>query len=307
MADKPKTAIAAAPEPVADGAGRVMAAIREQQRLLAGAVVLPSAGVEDVHRGRVAARRLRSLLKTFRPLLEPRRARLYRMDLRSFAQALGGVREADVRRELLLAVAAKDESIPPGDRKRLEQLLDDACIAARDALHRHQGEPGWAALRRALERLGAGEDLVVEREATLAQVLGLVARSWKRAVRLLEKEPESAVELHELRLALKHCRYALEPVADVVPKASVRLIRRLRAAQDCIGEHRDTLLADHWLRSNERMLGRTLAARLAADLGRRERALRKRAARRSRRVLVAWQDWRAATRRLRRASNRGRA
>jgi CHAD domain-containing protein len=307
MAQNPRTAVVAARAPVADGAGRVIAAIREQQRLLAVAAVLPSAGMEDVHRGRVAARRLRSLLKTFRPLLEPRRARLYRVDLRSFARALGGVREADVRRELLLAVAAKDEAIPPVDRRRLDQVLDDACIAAREALRRHQGEPGWVALRRALERHGTGEDLVVEREATLARVLGLVDRSWRRAVRLLEKEPESAVELHELRLALKHCRYALEPVVDVVPKASARLLRRLRAAQDCIGEHRDTLLADHWLRSNERLLGRALAARLAEDLGRRERALRRRAARHGRRVLVTWQEWRAATRRLRRASNPGRA
>jgi CHAD domain-containing protein len=288
---------------VGDGARRVEAAIHEQQRLLSAAAALQSAGVEDVHRGRVAARRLRSILKTFRPLLEPRRARLYRMDLRSFARALGGVREADVRRELLAAVARRDGSVPPADRERLDLLLDDACIASREALHRHQGEPGWAALRRALEHHGAGHELVVDRAASLAKVLGLVAGSWRRAVRLLEEAPEGAGELHELRLALKHCRYALEPVADAAPGVSARLMRRLRAAQDCIGEHRDTLLADHWLRSNERLLGRELASRLAEDLGRRERTLRKRAARRSRRVLVVWQEWRAATRRFRRESS----
>ncbi len=86
-----------------------------------------------MHRGRVAARRLRSLLKTFRPLLESRRARLYRVDLRSFARGLAG-------------------SIPPADLEQLASLLEDACIAARDALHRHQREPGWASLLAALER-----------------------------------------------------------------------------------------------------------------------------------------------------------
>jgi CHAD domain-containing protein len=287
------------PPATADGSRRVEDAIREQQRLLSVATELESAGVEDVHRGRVAARRLRSMLKTFRPLLEPRRARLYRVDLRSFARALAGVREADVRRELLVAVVAHDGTIPPADRERLSGLLEDARIAAREALHRHQGEPGWTALKKALGRHAAGADLFVDHGASLARVLGLVAGSWRRSVRLLEGEPETTVELHELRLSLKHCRYALEPVADVAPKATARLVRRLRNAQDCIGEHRDTLLATHWVQSNERLLGRDFAARLVADLERRERRLRHRATRRSRKVLEAWRDWRAATRRFR--------
>lgn len=292
---------------IADGSRRVEDAIREQQRLLSAATELESAGVEDVHRGRVAARRLRSMLKTFRPLLEPRRARLYRVDLRSFARALAGVREADVRRELLVAVVTQDDTIPPADRERLSGMLEDACIAARAALHRHQGEPGWAALKKALGRQAAGAGLFVDHGASLARVLGLVAGSWRRSVRLLEDEPETTVELHELRLSLKHCRYALEPVADVAPKATARLVRRLRNAQDCIGEHRDTLLATHWVQSNERLLGRDFAGRLVADLERRERRLRHRATMRSRKVLEAWRDWRAATRRFRKEAKTGRA
>jgi CHAD domain-containing protein len=118
-------------------------------------------------------------------------------------------------------------------------------------------------------------------------------------VRLLEVEPESTEELHELRLALKHCRYALEPLAHVAPNATARLLQRLRGAQDAIGEHRDVLLAEHWLRAEERQLGRGLAMRLAGDLQRRERSLRRKAARRSRNVLEAYSRWRAATRRLR--------
>jgi CHAD domain-containing protein len=270
--------------------------------MLAAAAALESAGMEDVHRGRVAARRLRSMLKTFRPLLEPRLARLYRVDLRSFARSLAGVREADVRQQLLAAIVARDASVTPADRERLASLLADACIAAREALYRHRGEPGWAALEGALERHAAGPGLIVDHGASLARVLRLVAGSWRRSVRLLEGAPESAAELHELRLSLKHCRYALEPVADVAPKATARLMRRLRNAQDCIGEHRDTLLAAHWVQSNERLLGRDAAARLVADLERRERQLRQRATKRSRKVLVAWRDWREATRRVRKAT-----
>jgi CHAD domain-containing protein len=289
------------PKASADGSYRVEAAIRELQRMLAAAAAIDSAGVEDVHRGRVAARRLRSMLKTFRPLLEPRLARLYRVDLRSFARSLAGVREADVRQQLLAAIVARDTTIIPADRERLASLLADACIAAREALQRHRGEPGWAALKGALERHATGPGLIADHGASLSRVLRLVVGSWRRPVRLLQGEPESTAELHELRLSLKHCRYALEPVADVAPKATARLMRQLRNAQDCIGEHRDTLLAAHWVQSNERLLGRDAAARLVADLERRERQLRQRATKRSRKVLVAWRDWREATRRIRKA------
>ena len=123
----------------------------------------------------------------------------------------------------------------------------------------------------------------------------------------MRDDPESVAELHELRLALKHCRYALEPVADLESRAAARLMRRLRAAQDRIGEHRDTLLADHWARLNERSLGRTLTAQLVGDLARQERVLRRQAVSRSRKVLPAWREWRDATRRLRREAKRDRA
>jgi CHAD domain-containing protein len=122
----------------------------------------------------------------------------------------------------------------------------------------------------------------------------------------LRSRPSSTPELHALRLAFKHCRYALEPVTDVAPRAASRLLRRLRAAQDLIGEHRDVLLAEHWVRENERALGRPLIAQLAAQLQKREKSLRRLSAARAGKVFEAWRDWRDATRRLRRGATRGR-
>jgi CHAD domain-containing protein len=289
----------------APGSARLEEAIREQQRLLAAAAAaLETAGVEDVHRGRVAARRLRSILKTFRPLLDPRRDRRYRADLRSFAQALGAVREADVRRELLVELARADAAITPADRRRLGVALDDLRITSRENLRRHAAEPRWSALCAALERHRAGAALFAVRDARLGEVVALVERAWRRPVRLLRARPTDTAELHELRLAFKHCRYALEVVADVAPKATARLLRRLRAAQDRIGEHRDTLLAVHWVQSNERSLGRPLAVRLVAHLDVRERKLRRQSADRSALVLDAWREWRDATRRVRKGASR---
>jgi CHAD domain-containing protein len=295
------------PKPIADGSTRLATAIRERQQRLADTVgALESASVEDVHGARVAARRLRSMLKTFRPLVEPRRARRYRADLRSFAQSLGSAREADVRRELLLALAATDDGLTAANRRRLRELLDGGCIASREQLRRHVSDPGWPRLCRALERHRTDNALFAVPNAEIGAIVQLVADAWRRPVRLLRAEPTETAELHELRLAFKHCRYALEPVADIAPKATARLLRRLRAAQDRIGEHRDTLLAEHWVRENERALGRVLVARLVADLRQREKALRRQSAIRAAKVLDAWRDWRDATRRIRKAASPGR-
>lgn len=283
--------------PFAEGSDRVRGRIREQQlRLAAAAVAVEAAGVADIHDSRVAARRLRSLLKTFRPLLDARRVRRYRADLRNFARALGAVREADVRRELLLTLARETPSITPTARRRLGVLLEDQRIAARESLRRHLTEPPWATLCRALGRHRASDALFVVRDAGMGTVVALVARSWRRPVRLLRRRPQDTAELHELRLAFKHCRYALESVADVAPEEAARLLRRLRSAQDRIGDHRDNLLAGHWVRLNERTLGAALSAQLVAALERQERVLRRQSAVRAGRVLEAWRAWRDATR-----------
>ena len=292
---------------VAPGSACLEAAIREQQRRISAAIAaLGTAGEDDVHGARVAARRLRSMLKTFGPLLDERRAQRYRAHLRTFARLLGTAREADVRRALLFDVAS-DAHFTPVERERLTELLDDACLASREQLRRHLAEPAWAALSRALQRDASGGRLYAVRDADVGALVHLATRAWRRPVKLLRRNPTSTAELHELRLAFKHCRYALEPIAGVAPKATARLLRRLRGAQDRIGEHRDALLAGHWVRENERAFGRPLVARLVASIGVREKRLRRQSAARAAKVLDAWQAWRDATRPLRKAANRDRA
>jgi CHAD domain-containing protein len=292
---------------VAEGSRRVEAALREQQRLLrAAGARLKSAGRADIHHGRVAARRLRSLLKTFRPLLDARRARRMRADLRRFARSLAAVREADVRRDLLLALSRRDAGVAPADFQRLSVILDDLCLEARASLRRHVAEPGWAALNAAIGADAVIDQLHLRRDASLADVLQLANDAWRKAARLLEAGPTGTAELHELRLALKHCRYALESVADVHPKEVDRLLRRLRVAQDRIGEHRDAFLADQWVRLNERSLGWHLSRRLLRLLEQKEGSLRRQAADRARKVLPAYEQWRRASRPIRKAAKRDR-
>jgi CHAD domain-containing protein len=293
VAAKPAAEAALAP-----GSRRLVQALSQHHASLVRAIdALPAGQAGDIHSSRVAARRLRSLLRTYRPLLDSRRARLARVDLRSLARALGTVREADVRRDLLLELARGDPEFLAPDLARLSGALDGACIGSREQLHRHLREPSWVALEQALEGLGPIEQLVQKRDAAETELLKLAARPWQRARRGLTHFPKSVERQHELRLALKHCRYALEPLADLAPRRGARLARRLRAAQDAIGEHRDCLLAGHWVAANARVLGRSGVQRLTELVAGREQKLLKRANLRAAAVWPDYRKWRRAARR----------
>jgi CHAD domain-containing protein len=293
--------VAAAPKEeamLAPGSRRLIEALAQQHASLVRALrALPAGKASDIHAGRVAARRLRSLLRTYRPLLDARRARLARVDLRSHARALGPVREADVRRDLLLELARRDPGFPMADLARLTEALDEACIGSRELLRRHLQEPHWIALAQALEGLDPIAHLVQRRDASEDELLKLAGRPWRRSRRGLEHFPQALERQHVLRLTLKHCRYALEPLADLAPRRGARLARRLRAAQDAIGEHRDCLLAGHWVAANARALGRSGVTRLGELVAARERSLLRRAALRACAVWPDYRKWRRAVRR----------
>ena len=281
----------------AEGSLRLAEVVHAQQGQLQAVIArLEQGGIEDIHQGRVAARRLRSVLRTFAPAFDERWARLYRMDLRSFARSLATVREADVHGGVLDDTAGSNPEFRPAELARLSRVLREERAAVREHLGRHAREHNWRALMKALEKRSEQPPRIVRTDVTTAEVLAWVDRAWRKARRLVKHRPREVGELHELRLALKHCRYALEVVADIEPKATSRLLRRLRRAQEAIGAHRDTVAAAHWVRSHERTLGRPTVARLEGMLVKREVRQRRAAARQGEKVLPAYDEWRTAIR-----------
>ncbi|HEX7373950.1 MAG TPA: CHAD domain-containing protein [Steroidobacteraceae bacterium] len=292
----------------AEGSLRLAAVVRTQQDHLQALLLrLKQTGADDVHQGRVAARRLRSVLKTFAPLFDARWARLYRTDLRNFARGLATVREADVHGDVLQDAVRGKDALKAAELARLSAALSQARADEREHLRTRSGEQHWKALVKVLTTRSEQPPRIVVSDATLADVLALANGAWRKPVKKMRRHPEAAEELHELRLALKHCRYALEVVADATPEPAALLLRRLRRAQDAIGAHRDTMAAAHWVRSHERTLGRTTALRIEALLAKRELRQRRAAARQSDKVLPAYEEWRAAIRPLTQASHSSRA
>jgi CHAD domain-containing protein len=294
----------------ADGSQRVWVALVEQQaRLNSTLARLPGARADDVHDARVAARRLRSLLKTYRPLLDERGSRRLRCQLRQVARTLSSVREADVRREMLLALARLEPALPAADLGRLRTALRESRAGARRSLLREVASTDWASSVAELGDERTLSALAVRGDTGLARVLELVDRPWRGVEKLLARPPKGAARLHRLRLALKRCRYALESVSGVKPERAEQVLVRLRSAQDRLGEYCDAAQAREWLIANEERLGQPLTRRLDRALRAHQEALGAEAVDRAVEVWPAYSAWRRASRALRMApeATRGRA
>ena len=209
---------------------------------------------EDVHQLRVEARRLRSDLRSFAPLLERDRVAMSRAELGWLGAVVGVVRDHDVLAARLVAHIA---TLPEADAlggTRLQRRLEDEADEARGVM--------LEALRgdRYLELLEALVDLASVlplretpgfTDRSNAQLASKIARKpWKRlasAVDALGPDPSDA-ELHQVRILAKRCRYAAEAVAPIVGPVASRFAEAVEEVQTVLGDHHDSVVAESWLR-----------------------------------------------------------
>lgn len=273
--------------------------VEQQDRLRAAIAKLRAARPGDVHDARVAARRLRALLATYRPLFDRRRAERLRRGLRDFARGLSGPREADVRRDLLVAVAERVPGLAAADTRCLRSALRRDCAESRRAMRELLGKEDWAESAGILSDPRTLAALRLRSAVELPELMELVDQPWREAGNRLAAGPGSPAELHRLRLILKRCRYALESVSSLQPGRAERVVDRLRSVQDSLGEYLDAVAAREWLEANEAMLGHRLVRRLDDELKALEKKLRAQARRRVAGLVPAYLKWGMALRGLR--------
>lgn len=206
---------------------------------------------EAVHQARVATRRLRSDLRTFRDLLEPTWTRSLRDELRWLGGLLGAVRDVEVMRELLGTEATR---LGIDERRIAAEMLDDLAVRRHEARLQLLAELRTPRYLRLLDRLVDTSRMpAVRPDATgpaHEHVAGLLTGPWRhldRTVRALAGDPPDAA-LHELRVRTKRLRYACEAVAPVADAQIPKLARRAAALQDVLGLHHDAVVAAAWLR-----------------------------------------------------------
>lgn len=210
---------------------------------------------EELHLFRVAARRLRSDLRTFAPLLDPRWMVWLRDELAWLGGEVGMGRDTDVMTERLISQMAK---LPHEDARSVDRLLqrlaETAAEARQHVVDALSGDRFIVLLDALVDaarepRFAAGSSGLAERAAK-PFVPDLVDKPWRRLSRAVDAlQPDSPdAAFHAARIRAKRARYAVEAVAPVYGRDALRLAKRIAAVQSVLGFHQDTTVAEAWLR-----------------------------------------------------------
>jgi CHAD domain-containing protein len=201
---------------------------------------------ETVHQARVATRKLRSDLRTFRSLLSEQWTNALRAKIKWLAKEFGAVRDADV---LLARLRSNAAQLSDQDAKAADAVIETfagECERARQSLAKLLKEERYVALLD--ELVNAATDPRIEPLATApaTDVLPrLVEKPWRklnRAVLALGENPDDD-QLHRVRIKAKHCRYAAEAVIPVLGKSAARFARRVQRLQSVLGDLHDAGVA----------------------------------------------------------------
>ncbi|MDH6502485.1 CYTH and CHAD domain-containing protein [Streptomyces sp. SAI-149] len=232
---------------------QVMAYVREQIRVLTSLdPAVRRDRPDSVHRMRVACRRLRSCLRSYRSVLDREVTDSIRGDLKWLAGELGAERD----QEVLMGRLTRGVDALPGE------LVLGPVTARLQAWNIARGSESH---QRSLDALGSRRYLaLLDSLAALGQQPPLRAKAGKTADKVMAKAvlkefdrlaqrmapamdlppgPERDVALHEARKAAKKVRYAAEVARPALGKPAKRLGKRVKAGQKVLGDHQDSVVA----------------------------------------------------------------
>ena len=204
---------------------------------------------DAIHQMRVAARRLRSVLSSYRDIVGRDRSMALRVELKALADALGEARDSEVMLARLNALL--DDQ--PTDRVRgpIRASIDSALRSRYDRAHDQALE--FMTSTRYYGLLDALDALVDDWDpaggAVPANRLGKVFdRDWKRlrgAVLLadaIEETDEHQDALHDVRKSAKRLRYGMDSAYGVMGKDAKRVAKSATQITELLGEHNDSVI-----------------------------------------------------------------
>jgi CHAD domain-containing protein len=222
---------------------------------------------EDVHRARVATRRLRSQLRSFRTVLQAEWSDPLRDELRWLADQLGAVRDRQV---MAARVRSRLAEVPASDRPMVGELARQLTAESEEVRARlvlDMRSDRYINLLEKLIEASRTPALLPGAAQPGAQVVPqLVRRDWKKlrsAVRALPDEPADA-DLHRVRILAKRARYAAEAARPIGVQKSVAFAKAAAELQGVLGDHQDSVNAQAWLRDTGTGRAAFAAGELAA-------------------------------------------
>lgn len=228
------------------------------------------ADVDAVHNARVEVRKMRSLIATCAPLVDPTWAEEWCERLADVAAALGSARDATVLVETLQRAS---NCVPEAERGSWSSVIADLRARERSGRARLLAYLSSEQTRSLIGRLdGALAAPRVQGAAAASHVVpGLLRERWKkirRRARRARREPTDR-GLHRLRIAAKHLRYAAEAFEPVCGRRARRVARAAERLQSVLGDYHDIANARATLRE---LPAAPAIAAVDAELERRGRA-----------------------------------
>ena len=214
---------------------------------------------ETVHQLRIAARRLRSVLASYQPVLEPGAVEPVREELRWLGSSLGAARDFEVLRRHLDALAGDEFDQPVGPapgtlRQRINHDLEQAHRIGHRTAKEVVASQRYGRLLGLLEAAVQSPALLPEASKRARSVLpAILARDAKRvrraakAAHRLDPGPGRDDALHEVRKKAKRLRYSAEAATPALGKRAKTLAKRAKSLQDALGAHQDTVASRAWL------------------------------------------------------------
>jgi len=205
---------------------------------------------DAVHQFRVAARRLRSGLQAFRPLVDDDWSRHLRAELGWIAGTLGAARDAEVLEDhLFLAIRDLPTELDrPAGLVAVQDELEKRIVDAERLRHEAMTSERYLTL---LDELIAAAE--VPHTTPLADhpagecLPPLVSDRFERLSRLADPLVDELEghddDWHRARIAAKKARYVGEAVEPVFGRPARRYVKQIARVTELLGEHQDCAIA----------------------------------------------------------------
>ncbi|MFG1923452.1 CHAD domain-containing protein [Cryptosporangium sp. NPDC048952] len=212
---------------------------------------------DSVHKMRVATRRLRSALRTFKTVVDRDATRSVGDELKWLAGVLGEARDLEVLRASLgeKIDATPDELVVGPVRARVTGHLAKQQAEAREHVLEALNSKRYFALLDALDDLAENPPLTREARNPAARAL---PQTLRRSHRRVAREIDAAVTLppgeqrdhllHEARKSAKRARYAGEASQPALGKVAKQFAGAMEDVQESLGAHQDSVVARQVLR-----------------------------------------------------------
>ena len=211
--------------------------------------VISAQDIEFIHRMRVASRRLRTRLELFGTFLPDNTAQVWRKQIKRITRALGDARDLDVQikfledflkqssdkkdrvgiKRILLRFRQRRDRLQKRVVKSIEQLQASGVLEEMEGVFRQVRI--HARLRPA--EFPSPVFFAEARQAVSARLEHML--SWEIYV----KQPDKLQELHSMRIAAKHLRYAMETFDPPFAGKLKDYIKTVKRVQELLGDIHD--------------------------------------------------------------------